>query len=197
MSSGPKAPETKEERKPLSFGERVRAGLLIAALPVLAAGGGKGLYEVSQNGQKAEDEDRRETAAKNISCMGVASGQSVIRYEGGQAIVRLAGLSDRQKEDCDLESVESDLESYSGGVNRGVRLPHDAEIVPSSVEVQLPSDEALQSSAQENLSKANNGTTTMDSIERGGMTAAGVLFGAAGWMFGVAGIGMVAGRRQG
>ena len=198
MSSGPEGSgERAPDKKPLSRGFRIRRALILASLPIIAAVGGKVGYELNQSSQKSKDQDRRETAARKKECIEVAHSPSVIRYEGGRAIVRLAGLSEQQKAACDLEGAENQLEPYDSGNGRGVYLPDGSEVEQSSVEIKLPDTDELQASAEENLRTAANGTTTFDSVERAGATAAGVFFGGVAWVLGAAGIGYVAGRRQG
>lgn len=199
MSSGPEGSgERTKDRKPLSTGQRIRNGVIFGALPIIAAVGGKIGYELNQNSQRSTDQGRRDTAARHKQCIEVSRSQSVIRYEEGRAIVRLAGLSEQQKIACGLEGAESQLEPHDSSSRReGISLPDGSEIEQSSVEIKLPDVGELQASAEENLRTAANGTTAVDTVERAGATAAGVFFGGVGWLLGAVGIGYVVGRRQG
>ena len=199
MSTGPEeSGEVLKHKKSLSTGERVRRGMLIASLSIFAVVGGKLGYEVSQNDQRSEDQGRRMEAANNKRCISVANSQSVIRYERGRAIVRLVGLSEEQKIVCELKSAESQLKPYDSGSKIGINLPHGSEVEQSSIEVKLPDTGELQDSAEENLSKANNGMTVLDGIERysmaGGGAIEGTIIGGLGLMIGVAGMRVVVGR---
>lgn len=192
------SPETSgESRKSSGLKNKFLAGVALLALIASMSGGAKFVYNSTRNEERSEDKSRKAEAAGFKRCINLSHSQSVIRRENGRAIVRLAGLSEQQKADCDLDRVDGDLDGWERSRVTGVFLPLDAEIVKPSVEVKLPSEQALQNSAEEELSKANNGTTTLDGVERYGMAAGGAIIGGCVLFIGAGGVGAAVGRLRG
>lgn len=188
-----KAETSGESQKFSSLKDKFRAGVAIAALIASMGGGAKLTYNSAHGEEKSEDQSRKATAAANMRCMEVAKSPAVIRRENGRAIVRLTGLSPSQKADCGLLIVEDDLDGWEPRTS-GVALPLDAEIIKPSVEVKLPSNESLRQDAQEELSRANNGMTVLDGVDRYSIAGMGAIIGGCALVLGAAGVAAGVGR---
>jgi hypothetical protein len=175
-----------ETRKSPTIKDKAIVGAAIVALVASMGGGAKSAYNAMHNEEKAEDQNRRAIAAANIRCIEVSHSPAVIRRENGRAIVKLTDLSPSQKADCFLDRVEDDLDGWDPRTS-GVFLPLDAEVVKPSVEVKLPSSEVLRNDAEEELSRANNGMTVLDGVERYSMAGMGAFIGAGVLIMGAAG----------
>lgn len=192
------SPETSGESKKISgLRNKLGGGVAIAALIASTGGGAKLAYNAVRNEERSEDQSRKAEAAGYKRCINLSHSQSVLRRENGRAIVRLTGLSAQQKADCDLDRVEGDLNGWGGSIRTGVFLPLDAEIVKPSVEVKLPSEQALQDSAEEELSRANNGMTVLDGATKYSVAGMGAIIGGGVLLIGAGGVGAAVGRLRG
>jgi hypothetical protein len=178
---------------------RIKYGVQAAIMIGLTLFGAKTGYDINKGKQNASDASRRDKAAAISRCIDLANSPSALRIESGRAVLRLSALTEQQKEDCGLSSAEDSLEPYDRHSGVGVELPDGAEIIKSDVKVKLASTEDLQASAEGELSKANNGVTTIDGLERAGASLAGAgVGGAVGFLIALnAGVAIPGGRRQG
>lgn len=144
-------------------------GSLAVALVIAAIAGGKAGHELNENERASRDAADIAAAERNQRCLELSTR---LRQ------VNLLGLSDRQREDCELEDVEKQLQS-AGKWRGGVSLPHDAEIATDSVDIQLPSPKELQASAEENLRQSRE-TSLPERFEIVAATGGGMALGVLG-----------------
>lgn len=188
--------EASVERPKVSLGDRIKLGIGAAlGIGSVLFGGAVG-YKLDQEAQANADQHHLDNAAYDRACIKTEHTSSVVTRKGGKAIVRLAALSPNQRSVCGLSDVENYLQPFDSSNGVGVPLPHDSEIVTSSVKVTMPSTGELQDSINDNIAKATNGTTVLDGAERAGATMVGGFFGAAAFIIGAAGVATAAGRMR-